>query len=343
MIITGEYHNGLDTRKNPATLILGNGGNFKVIWEDGEQSGSLAAAKISARLGNIPRHIHLDNEAEFTTADNDGVDRAITAAGIRRNPSFAYKLEHNPLIAATSLILLIVAVTWFFQYGIPALSQRAVALIPPELERTVAQHSMEMLDRVAFSDSELDADTQHRISTEFNNLLRAQGYKQHIVLLFRNGNRIGPNAFALPGGFIVITDQLVKLADDPREIMAVLGHELGHIVNKHGMRRIVENSAITLVMFTLTNDANTVMQAAAAFPVMLINSKYSREYETQADRYGIDFLQRAGISPEYYATILRKLQKATHETNAPSFLSSHPATEERIKLVEGRLGKTQVH
>lgn len=343
MIITGEYHNGVDTRKIPATLILGNGGNFKLIWEDGEQGGSLAAAKISARLGNIPRHIRLDNQAEFTTPDNEAVDRAIAAAGIRRNRSFAYKLEHNPLIAATSLILLIVAVTWFFQFGVPALSQRAVALIPPEVERSVAQHSMEILDRAAFSDSELDAATQDRLRAQFNELLRAQGYKQNIVLLFRNGNRIGPNAFALPGGVIVVTDQLVKLADDPREIMAVLGHELGHIVNKHGMRRIVENSAVALVMFTLTNDANTVMQAAAAFPVMLINSKYSRAYETQADRYGLDFLQRAGISPEYYATILRKLQKATHETNAPSFLSSHPATEERIKLVEGRVGKPQPH
>jgi len=218
-----------------------------------------------------------------------------------------------------------------------------VAMIPPQVERSVAEHSMETLDRFAFSASELDADTQQRLRTEFHELLRAQGYKQNIVLLFRNSKRIGPNAFALPGGVIVVTDQLVKLADDPREIMAVLGHELGHVVNKHGMRRIVENSAVALVMFTLTNDANTVMQAAASFPVMLINSKYSRAYETQADRYDLDFLQRAGISPEYYADILRKLQKATHDSNAPSFLASHPATEERIKLVEQMVGKSQAH
>jgi predicted Zn-dependent protease len=338
MIITGEYHNGVDTRKNPATLILGNGGNFKLIWEDGEQAGSLAAAKISARLGNIPRHIRLDNEAEFTTPDNDAVDRAIAAAGIRRNPSFAYKLEHNPLIAATALILLTVLVTWFFKSGVPALSERAVALIPPEFDRSVGQRSIETLDRFAFSETKLDADFRHRISTEFSELLRAQGYKQNIVLLFRDGGRIGPNAFALPGGTIVVTDQLVRLAEDPREIMAVLGHELGHIVNKHGMRRIVENSAVTLVMFTLTNDANTMMQAAAAFPVMLINSKYSRAYETEADRYGLDFLQRAGISPEYYANILRRLEEFSHGSNTPGFLSSHPATVERIKLVEDMEG-----
>ena len=341
MIISGEYHNGLDTGKNPATFILGSGGNYKVIWADGEQSGALAAARISARLGTIPRHIHFDNDAEFTTADNDGVDRAITAAGLARNPSFIHKLEHNPRIALGALLLIVVSVLLFFQYGVPVLSQRAVALIPPDVERGIATHSIEVLDRFVFSESELDADTQHRIRQDFNALLRAQGYRQHIVLLFRNGNRVGPNAFALPGGVIVVTDQLVKLADDRREIMAVLGHELGHIVNKHGLRRIVENSAITLVMFSLTSDANTVMQAAAAFPVMLINNKYSRAYETQADRYGLDFLQRAGISPEYYATILRKLQKATGPDSAPGFLSNHPDTEERIKLVEGRVGKTQ--
>ena len=62
MIISGEYHNGLDTGKNPATFILGSGGNYKVIWADGEQSGALAAARISARLGTIPRHIHYGDE-----------------------------------------------------------------------------------------------------------------------------------------------------------------------------------------------------------------------------------------------------------------------------------------
>lgn len=341
MIIHGDYHNGLDTRKNPATFILGDDGTYKVIWADGELSGALATATISARLGTIPRHIHFANDAEFTTLDNDGVDRAITAAGITRNPSLIHRMEHNPVIAVTALVLLSMLVSWLFQSGVPALAKRAVALIPPEVERTVATHSIDVLDRVAFSASELDADTQHRLRLEFNQLLREQGYRQHIALLFRNGNRIGPNAFALPGGVIVVTDQLVRLADDPREIMAVLGHELGHIVNKHGMRRIVENSAVALVMFTLTSDANTVMQAASTFPVMLINSKYSRAYETEADRYGIDFLQRAGISPEYYADILRKLQKAAHESNSSSFLSSHPATAERIKLVEGRLGQPQ--
>ena len=341
MIIAGEYHNGLDTRKTPATFILGNGGNYKVIWADGEQSGSLAAAHISARLGTIPRHIHFDNDAAFTTTDNDAVDRAITAAGLGRNPSFIHKLEHDPRIALGALLLIVVSVLLFFQYGVPALSQRAVALIPPDVERAIGTHSIEVLDRFVFTDTELDVDTQHRIRRDFNALLRAQGYKQNIVLLFRNGNRAGPNAFALPGGFIVVTDQLVKLADDRREIMAVLGHELGHIVNKHGLRRIVENSAITLVMFSLTSDANTVMQAASTFPVMLINNKYSRDYETEADRYGLDFLQRAGISPEYYATILRKLQKAAGPDSAPGFLSTHPATAERIKLVEGRVGKTQ--
>ena len=341
MIITGEFHNGLDTRKHPATLILGSGGNCKVIWEDGELNGPLAAARISARLGNIPRHIHFANDAEFTTPDNDAVDQAVTAAGVARNPSFIHKLEHSPRIAITALVLLAVSVLLFFQYGVPALSQRAVALIPPDVERDVGLNSMAVLDRFVFAQSKLDYATQDAIRRDFYDLLREQGYTQHVEVLFRDGQRIGPNAFALPGGYIVVTDQLVKLADDNREIMAVLGHELGHIVHKHGMRRIVENSAIAAVMFTLTSDANTIMQAASTFPVMLINSKYSRANETEADRYALNFLQRAHISPEYYATILRKLQKVVGPNSAPGFLASHPATAERIKLVEGRVGKPQ--
>ncbi|MEJ2552686.1 MAG: M48 family metallopeptidase [Gammaproteobacteria bacterium] len=339
MMISGEFHNGLDTRKHPATLILGRAGHCKVIWGEGELSGSLGAARISARLGNIPRHIHFTNDAEFTTTDNDAVDEAVTAAGAARNPSFIHKLEDSPRIALTALVLLAVSVLLFFQYGVPALSQRVVALIPPDVERDVGLHSMDMLDRFVFAKSKLDDTTQDDIRRDFYDLLRAQGYTQHVELQFRDGQRIGSNAFALPGGYIIVTDQLVKLADDRREIMAVLGHELGHIVHKHGMRRIVENSAIAAVMFTLTSDANTVMQAASTFPVMLIDSKYSRANETEADRYALEFLQRARISPEYYATILRKLQKAVGPNSVPGFLASHPATAERVKLVESKTGK----
>lgn len=338
MIITGEYYNGLDTRKIPASFIFRGNGIYKVIWAEGEHSGALADARITARLGNIPRHIHFENGAQFTTQDNEGIDRVITAAGFARNPSRIHKLENNLSIALASLALLAVSVFLFFQYGVPALAERAVAIMPHDVESTVATQTIEAMDKIFFTETTLDEDKQHDIRMNFNNILREQGFEQNISLLFRNSERVGPNAFALPDGNIIVTDQLVNLAEDNEEIIAVLGHELGHIVNKHSMRRIIENSAITLVVFTITSDTNTVIQAASTFPAMLINNKYSREYEGEADRYGLDFLERAGISPEYYATILHKLDEHAGGDNTPSFLSNHPATAERIKLIEGRSG-----
>ena len=336
MTINGVYHSGLDTRKNPATLDLGDDGSYTVSWAGGEQRGILSATRVSARLANTPRHVHLENGAQFTTEDNVAVDRAIEASGLGRQRSLIHRLEDSPRIALVALVVIVGAVLSFFRYGVPALAERAVAFIPQEVEHTVAQQTLQVLDRVAFEPTELSERTQALIRRNFFGILRANGYEENVVLLFRKGSdKVGANAFALPDGYIVITDQLVVLADNVGEIMGVLGHELGHVVYKHGMRRIIENSAVTLMVFTLTTDTNVVIQAASALPALLITQKYSRDYETEADRYGLDFLARAGIDTEDYAAILRKLQDASGKNGRSGFLSSHPSTAARIEQAEG--------
>lgn len=337
MSITGVYHGGLDTRKIPATLDLGDDGGYTVTWAEGEQRGILSATRISARLANTPRHVHLENGAQFTTEDNTAVDRAIAAAGLVRQRSVIHRLEDSPRIALVALVVIAGAVAAFFRYGVPALAERAVALIPQEVEHSVAQQTLQVLDRFAFQPTELSEHTQALIRRNFYGNLRAQGYHDNVVLLFRKGRaNVGANAFALPDGYIVITDQLVALASNINEVMGVLGHELGHVAYKHGMRRIVENSAVTVMIFTLTTDTNVIIQAASALPVLLITRKYSRDYEAEADRYGIEFLERAGGDSQAYAAILRKLQDAKGKEGTPGFLSSHPSTAARIEQAERR-------
>jgi predicted Zn-dependent protease len=158
-------------------------------------------------------------------------------------------------------------------------------------------------------------------------------------LEFRASPVIGPNAFALPSGIIVVTDELVKLSRNDREVLAVLAHELGHVRYRHTMRHLLQGSATALIIAGVTGDIASTTSLAAAAPALLLQTKYSRDYEREADRYAIELLQKAGIGPSHFAAILARMENKPGKPGAlPTFLSSHPPTQERKALALASAG-----
>jgi Zn-dependent protease with chaperone function len=151
-------------------------------------------------------------------------------------------------------------------------------------------------------------------------------------LEFRTSRAIGPNAFALPGGIIVITDELVALAKSDDELLAVLAHELGHVRLRHTMRRLLESSAVAMLIAGITGDIASTSSLAASAPAVLLQSKFSRDNETEADRFAFDLMRRAGIDPKYFAVLLARLEAKRGPGPFPAFLSSHPPSAERNAL-----------
>jgi Zn-dependent protease with chaperone function len=160
------------------------------------------------------------------------------------------------------------------------------------------------------------------------------------------------NAFALPSGAIVVTDGLVELADDQNQIDAVLFHEMGHVVHRHGMQQILHSSFMTMAVILVSGDVTAIDNTAVALPVFLLESHYSREDETEADRYAFESMLQAGIDPGHFGRIMEKLSDSSgyggdragsaDETTAREkarkegkdildYLSTHPATPERIR------------
>lgn len=100
--------------------------------------------------------------------------------------------------------------------------------------------------------------------------------------MFRNAEEVGPNAFALPSGTIVMLDQLVELADDDKEVLGVLAHELGHVERRHSARMMLQTSISGLALTWWLGDVSTLLAAA---PGVMLGAKYSRDMETEADEY----------------------------------------------------------
>jgi Zn-dependent protease with chaperone function len=148
----------------------------------------------------------------------------------------------------------------------------------------------------------------------------------------------GANAFALPSGVIVITDELVQLAKDDREIVGVLAHECGHIVHRHSLRAVLQNSAVFVLIALITGDVSSATAFGGALPTFLLQNRFSREFEREADAHAVTQLKQAGIPPSYLADMLQRLATTHGESDSPllGYLRTHPPTPERIQAIRGK-------
>jgi Zn-dependent protease with chaperone function len=121
-----------------------------------------------------------------------------------------------------------------------------------------------------------------------------------------------PNALALPGGHIVLTDSLVKLmGNDTDLVMAVLAHELGHVYHRHTMQSLLKGSASALIVGAIAGDVSGISTLAITAPIALSTIQYTRAGEYEADRYAVELLRKVGLSSEHFARAMERFQAMT--------------------------------
>jgi len=152
-----------------------------------------------------------------------------------------------------------------------------------------------------------------------------------------------PNAFALPGGHVLVTTRLLELADRPEEIAGVLAHELAHVMQKHGFREIISSAGPYLIFKVFLGNSAGVLPILGDSSELLIRQSFSQEYELEADDVGWQSLVNAHIDPRGLADMLRKLQIEQQKMHAGmgrvNAFSSHPATEKRLQRLDAKWNK----
>ena len=159
------------------------------------------------------------------------------------------------------------------------------------------------------------------------------------------------NAFALPGGYIVINSGLILKADSASEMLGVVAHEIAHVTEQHSVRNIMGTAGVYLTVNAMLGDMTGLLAVVADAAPFLINQSYSRGFESDADEKGLSLLHRAAIDPEGLVTFFEKLraleqekmQEMAGEENSETvestlqFLSTHPATDDRIENLRQRI------
>jgi beta-barrel assembly-enhancing protease len=141
------------------------------------------------------------------------------------------------------------------------------------------------------------------------------------------------NAYALPGGIVVINAGMIEAADNAEELAGVLAHEVQHIEHRHTLQQMIHAAGWAAVLAVVLGDVSAI---TAIVIHQLGNLRNSRKLESQADVEGMKALARAGIPLDGMAALFRKLQKQQERRGGEgvALLSSHPATEERIADLE---------
>jgi Zn-dependent protease with chaperone function len=199
------------------------------------------------------------------------------------------------------------------------------------VDRALGQQTLELLDRVLLADSQLPDGRQDELRARFSDMVRDLDDGHRYELALRHSERIGANAFALPSGTVVMTDELVELAKSDDEIVAVLAHEIGHVRGRHALRQLLQASGVAAIATALLGDVSQLTAVASAAPVLL-QAKNSRDMEREADAYAKAWLDAHGIPEHRFDDILCRMdasRKSRPRNALNSFFATHPATRER--------------
>ena len=148
------------------------------------------------------------------------------------------------------------------------------------------------------------------------------------------------NAFALPGGYLYVNLGLIRAAENESELAGVMGHEIGHIVGRHGAKQLTKQLGLAAVaQLVLGKDPNQLEKIVGGIVATGTLMKYSRDAEREADAYAVQETYDAGIAPEGMATFFEKLLKLQKEGSSQieQIFSTHPPTNERIANVRSQI------
>lgn len=320
-----------------AASLLADGLRLSIRLNDGSVvcRDDLKSIKVSDRIGSIPRRLNLTNDSLFETPDNDAIDGLLKANNADRTGWIAELEQFRPRLIGFVAVVFLLA-TLIYRYALPALVELAVLVTPPVVPQWLSSGTLASLDQTMLSASRLSPAEQQPIREGFDKIAGfstrgTAGYK----LNFRDGGFIGPNAFALPDGTLVITDQLIRMANNDTEmILGVLAHEIGHVEKDHSLRQMYRAAGLAGLIMLIAGDIGSGGEEVLTDGAALLALSYSRGAESEADRISVDLMAKAGHDPLAIGRFFKLLEEKLGDKGGTNMLSTHPGTPERRKQIE---------
>lgn len=340
-LLQAQWFDGRTARARPARVRLlpgADGPRLQLQALDGEQE----AFELPHRQVGWPERwsanrapprvvVDLGARGSLQVDDVAGWQAAVAAAGGRS--TLAERMQTRWSVLLGVLLLAGVGVWAFYRWGTPWAAAQITRYVPLSWEQRLSETALAEIDG-HLQPSRLPPERQAALRGEFDRLAahigpalrRYPGYQPRLTLQFRAG--MGPNAFALPGGTIVMTDAMVEQAraipatGDPA-LLGVLAHEIGHVQLRHTTRMVVEQGVLQVGLGLALGDVSTLVSSGAS---LLTGLSYSRSHENEADCYAVALLRQAGLTTAPMADLLLGIEQQAAQQAREAAARALPAS-----------------
>jgi Zn-dependent protease with chaperone function len=336
--VTGLFYDGVTSRAWPVEILLQEG-QCMISGAGIDRTFPFANVKISEPFDGAHRMLQFPDGSSCEIPDSSELHLLLKAAGHKQ--SLVVRIQKKWRWVAFSFMLLIALIAAAYVWVLPVAAEKIAYQLPDVALSLISQQALASLDKKLLGPSVLPAERQQQLQERFARVAFPPGDFVAAKVTFRSSTFGGANAFALPDGTLVFFDKLVKLAANDDELVAVFAHEAGHAAHRHGVRQMIQGSIVALTLAAYIGDVSTL---AGALSGWLLEARYSRDFERDADRYASAVLKENNISPVLLGSFLVKIEadqkkrkgKGDEESGGKMFdyLSSHPDTKERMKALE---------
>ncbi len=332
--VPAQYYDGRSAAARQVELAIDSAGLLQVLGDGISLEYPVDRVDLQPVLANVPRVFLLPDGAQCEVADAIAFDRLIAPRLGRRHwlQRGIHRLESRVAYVVAAVVLLALVLYAGVVRGVPFMASAVADRISPSLESGLGAQTLAALDNLVFEQSTLGDARRRTLRERFGALRHAAGDEIGARLEFRASPEMGPNAFTLPGGTVVILDELVAFATNDDEIAAVLCHELAHVRYRHILRTALQNAGVVVLLGAVFGDVLSGASFAAALPLAAVQSWSSRDFEREADAYAVTLMAEVGISSDRYVALLERFDRRERSSGEryPDFLASHPPNAERV-------------
>ena len=281
--------------------------------------------------------MQLNSQGAALVFKGNAAKRVIELGGFGKRERLNTRAGRSAAWTGVILVGLLLGMALFWRSGTKWTVDRLVSRLSFESEVTLSQQLIQEVTE------EYGMRTGHRVNTVLARMGREldehygtpKGYFK--ILIMDDFDMV--NAFALPGGIIMISRPALGLVSSPQELTYLIGHEAGHLVKRHGLSRLVRSAIIPAVAGVFFGDVSGLSAVLVDTSTQLSALAYDRREEIEADLEGARLLHARGMDPASSLKLMEKLTELTGNHQWLAYVTSHPAGSDRLVALEEELNK----
>jgi beta-barrel assembly-enhancing protease len=228
-----------------------------------------------------------------------------------------------------------VAFLWLlYAFGVPVASEQLARQVPAEQEKQLGDLLYNQLETTG----QLDADSAQ--SLRLNQFWKATGIRTRLPIQITVVENKEVNAFAVPGGRVVVFTGILKKLKRPEQLAALLGHEAAHVENRHSLQQLIRSLAAYAIVSVMFGDVSGLSAVLVDNADNLVSLSYSRQHEAEADAFAVTQLAKHGINPMGPVWLMEALP--SEGDVIPTLLLTHPHNAERVADTKALAKKSRI-